>query len=162
MCNEAGPKQQIIVNVDHDHEDLKELLSDLAALIRGGGDGLDHESVFGEARQLLKYFGNDMQAHFEREERDLFPVLSKELTGRSREIHELSKAHLLFTELVGKINTTLEDMAASLRTCQDVLKRLDEAFSRHSEVEKDLAETLNETVVDPQKREALRERLKSV
>lgn len=162
MCNEAGPKQKVIVSVDHDHDDLKELLSDLAALVKGGNGALDHESVFGEARQLLKYFGNDMQAHFEREEKDLFPVLSEELPERNTEIGELSKAHLLFTELVGKIDHTLADIAASLRVCQDSLQRLDEAFNRHSEIEKDLAETLNEKIVDPEKRTALGERLKFV
>lgn len=151
-----------IVDLDHDHDDLIALLQDLGALVQQAAVDATRKRALKEARHLLRYFCEDMAAHFKLEEDELFPALRQELPERVSAVDALAQAHTRFVRLVDGIRHQLDDDTVSeetLRDCQHTLTRLVSSFRSHSQAECELVHAMDTAVRDPARRQELRERL---
>lgn len=153
-------RDEPIVDLDHDHDDLIALLHDLAALVQQASVDATRERALQQARHLLRYFCADMASHFRLEEEQLFPALRLELPERRAAVDALAQAHARFTHLVEEIRHKLVDDDVSeqtLSTCYQSLTRLIQSFRTHSQAECELVRAMDAAVLDPGRRQQLRE-----
>lgn len=159
---DARDKDEPIVELDHDHDDLTALLRDLSALTDKAASESEGTAALAKARDLLRYFQKDMETHFEREEAKLFPVLRAELPHRSDALDGLANAHETFAKLVTDIESALanaDDPAKALRSSRATIAELNAHFAKHSVMECDLVDELDKAITEPTRRAELRERL---
>lgn len=151
-----------IVELDHDHDDLTVLLQDLHVQVRQAMVDESRSRALGEARQLLRYFREDMQSHFNREETLLFPTLREHLPKRAQVVDGLARAHEHFDRLVVDIAQRLSDEGSSrdrIHEGLDMIDRLALLFEGHSKIECDLIDAMDAVVRSPQLRAQLRQKL---
>lgn len=155
-------EREPIADLDHDHDDLIALLHDLGALVQQAAVDATRERALQQARQLMRYFCEDMASHFRLEEERLFPALRKELPERRGAVDALAQAHERFTQLVDEVrHKVLDDQVseATLGSCHQSLSRLIESFRSHSQAECELVHAMDAAVSDPARRRELRELL---
>ena len=162
MQTPSSDESAPIVDLDHDHDDLTVLLQDLHAQVRQAMADESRSRALGSARQLLRYFHKDMQSHFEREERMLFPLLRQYLPDRSGVVDGLARAHEQFDRQVALVGELLEDDGATRERLQGGLARIDrllDLFAGHSRIEGELITDMDACVVDAAVRARLRAEL---
>lgn len=156
---------QPILEIDHDHDDLSALLQDLAALVQQSAIDATRERALREARQLIRYFVQDMSEHFVREERLLFPTLKEYLPDKVAVVEGLARAHEQFMSLGNNISerlTTQDVDRTTLESCLADIERLRSYFHGHSHTEVQLLRTMDSRIREPSKRQELRELLAEI